>query len=67
MNLTIMRVRAAIGIAFAVVGIVIMGELLVKPVPLNEKLLGIAFSAVLVALGVVRVRTYIAARRSASK
>ena len=67
MNLTIVRVRAAIGVAFAIVGVVIMGELLVKPAPFNQKLLGLAFAVVLVALGIVRVRAYLAARRSADR
>jgi hypothetical protein len=62
-NVAIARIRAVIGVAFAVVGVVIIGELLVKPVPLNQKLMGTAFAAVLVALGIVRVRTYLAARR----
>jgi hypothetical protein len=62
-NPTIVRVRAVIGAAFAVIGLVIGGELLAKPAPLNQKLLGLAFSAVLVALGVVRVRAYWMSRR----
>ena len=56
MNPTIVRVRA-------VIGLVIGAELLAKPAPLNQKLLGLAFSAVMVALGVVRVRTYLALRK----
>lgn len=63
MNPTIVRVRAVIGAAFAVVGLVIGGELLAKPAPFNQKLLGLAFAAVMVALGVVRVRTYWMMRR----
>ena len=65
MTLGIARLRAIIGAAFAVVGVVIMVELLLKPVPLNEKLLGLAFAATLVALGIVRVRMYVKARRPA--
>ena len=62
MNRTIARVRAAIGVAFAVAGLFIMVELLLKPAPFNQKLMGLAFSAVLVALGVVRVRAYLLTR-----
>ena len=58
MNPTIVRVRAVIGAGFAVIGLVIGAELLAKPVPLNQKFLGLAFSAVMIALGIVRVRTY---------
>jgi hypothetical protein len=57
-NPTIVRVRAVIGAGFAVIGLVIGAELIAKPAPLNQKMLGLAFSAVMVALGVVRVRTY---------
>ena len=64
MNLAVLRVRALLGAAFAVVGSIIGIELLAKPVPFNEKLLGLAFAGVLVALGIVRVRTYLSLRRS---
>lgn len=59
MNRTIARVRAAIGVAFMLAGFFIMGELLLKSAPFNEKLMGLAFCAVLVALGIVRVRAYL--------
>ena len=58
MNPTIVRVRAVIGAGFAVIGLVIGGELLAKPAPFNQKFLGLAFCAVMIALGIVRVRTY---------
>jgi hypothetical protein len=39
-------------------GIVIGGQLLLRPGPFNEKMLGLAFAVVLVGLGAVRVRLY---------
>jgi len=62
MNRTIARIRAAIGVAFAIAGLFIMGQLLLKAAPFNQKLMGLAFAAVLVALGVVRVRAYLLTR-----
>jgi hypothetical protein len=67
MNRTIARIRAAIGGAFAIVGLVIMIQLILKPAPPNQKLMGIAFAAVLVALGVVRVRAYLLNRPGAQR
>ena len=56
------RVRALIGAAFALLGAGIGVQLLLRPEPLNQKLLGLGFSVVLIALGIVRVRTYLSVR-----
>ncbi len=58
MTLGIARIRAILGSVFAVLGIVIGGQLLLRPGPFNEKMLGLAFAVVLVGLGAVRVRLY---------
>ena len=58
MTLGIARIRAILGSIFAVLGIVIGGQLLLRPGPFNEKMLGLAFAVVLVGLGAVRVRLY---------
>jgi hypothetical protein len=57
-TLGIARIRAILGSVFAVLGIVIGGQLLLRPGPFNEKMLGLAFAVVLVGLGAVRVRLY---------
>ena len=62
--LAVVRVRAIIGGAFALLGAGIAVQLLLRPEPLKAKLLGLGFSFVLIALGVVRVRTYLALRNS---
>ena len=59
MTLGIARIRAILGSIFAVLGIVIGGQLLLRPGPFNEKMLGLAFAVVLVGLGAVRVRVYL--------
>jgi hypothetical protein len=61
-SLAVARIRAMIGAAFAVLGAGIAVQLLLRPEPLNAKLLGLGFSFVLIALGVVRVRTYLSMR-----
>lgn len=66
MSLGIMRIRAILGVAFAVAGVVIGGELALKPAPLNQKLLGLAFAGVLIALGLVRIRMYLKAKAEAT-
>ena len=63
MSLTVARVRAFLGALFAAAGILIAIQLLVKPVPLNQKAMGLAFAAVLIALGVVRIRMYVVTRQ----
>jgi hypothetical protein len=57
-------VRALIGSAFAVLGIGIAIQLLLRPEPLAQKYMGLGFSLVLIALGVVRVRGYLLMRKT---
>jgi uncharacterized membrane protein len=64
-TLAVARIRAIIGAAFAVLGAGIAVQLLLRPEPLRQKVLGLAFSVVLIGLGVVRVRGYWLMRRSA--
>ena len=59
MTLGIARIRAILGLVFALLGVGIGVEILVRPGP---KLLGLAFAVVLIALGTVRVRTYLKMR-----
>ncbi len=61
--LAVARVRAIIGGAFALLGVGIAVQLLLRSEPFNQKILGLCFSLVLIALGVVRVRTYLAVKR----
>ena len=63
-TLAVARIRAIIGAAFALLGAGIAVQLLLRPEPLKQKLLGLGFALVLIALGVVRVRGYLALRRS---
>lgn len=67
MNMNIIRIRAALGLAFALVGILIAAELAAKPAPLNQKALGLGFAGVLIALGLVRIRMYLKARSEAAR
>jgi hypothetical protein len=64
--LAVARYRAAFGAAFALLGVGIAITLLLRGEPFNQKILGLGFAGVLVLLGVVRVRTYLALRRDAA-
>jgi hypothetical protein len=55
-TLRIVRLRAVIGAIFALLGVGIAVEILLRP---GDKRMGLAFAVVLIALGVVRVRTYL--------
>jgi hypothetical protein len=55
-TLRIARIRAVIGGIFALLGLGIGVEILLRP---GDKRMGLAFAAVLIALGVVRVRMYL--------
>ncbi len=59
------RVRIVMGAVFVVLGAASAVRLLMLPEPLNAKLLGLGFSLVLIALGVVRLRTYLPLRGGA--
>lgn len=59
MTLGIARIRAILGVIFALLGAGIGLQLILRPGALNQKLLGLAFAAVLIGLGVVRVRVYL--------
>jgi hypothetical protein len=59
MTLRVAKIRAVIGIVFALLGLAVGVQLLLRPGPLSSKLIGLAFAAVLIALGVVRVRMYL--------
>ncbi len=63
MTLRVAKIRALLGTVFALLGIAVGVQLLLKPGPFNAKLIGLAFAAVLVALGVVRVRMYLKIKR----
>jgi high-affinity Fe2+/Pb2+ permease len=63
-TLAVARIRAIIGAAFALLGAGIAVQLLLRPEPLQQKLLGLGFALVLIALGVVRVRGYLALRKT---
>jgi hypothetical protein len=58
-SLGIARIRAILGAIFALLGAGIGVELLLRPGALNSKVMGLAFAAVLIGLGVVRVRMYL--------
>jgi len=55
-TLHVAKIRALLGILFGVLGVAIGVRTLLTPGP---KLMGLAFAAVLVALGFVRVRMYL--------
>ena len=59
MTLRVAKIRAFLGIIFALLGIAVGVQLLLRPGTMNAKLLGLAFAALLVGLGVVRVRMYL--------
>jgi hypothetical protein len=61
-SVKVARVRAILGVAFAVLGVLIALQLAVRVAPFNEKIFGFVFAAALVGLGVVRVRQYLAVR-----
>jgi len=53
------KIRAVIGIVFALLGIGIGVQVLLRPEAFSAKLWGLLFSALLVGLGAVRVRMYL--------
>jgi hypothetical protein len=59
MTLGIARIRAILGIVFALLGVGIGAQLLLRPGAMNQKMLGLAFAVVLIGLGTVRVRMYL--------
>jgi hypothetical protein len=63
MTLGIARIRAILGTVFALLGIGIGAQLLLRPGPMNQKMLGLAFAVVLVGLGAVRIRMYLKMKR----
>ncbi len=63
--LDVARLRAIIGVAFVLLGTGIAVRLLLVPDPFGRKILGLGLSLALIALGVVRVRGYLALRRVA--
>ncbi len=56
------RYRMISGIIFSLLGAVIATELVRRPGPPQSKIAGFAFALVAIALGVVRVVQYLAAR-----
>jgi len=58
-------IRAVIGAAFGLLGAGIAVQLFLRPEPFNQKVMGLAFAFVLIALGVLRVRGYLKLRRAA--
>lgn len=61
-SVKVARVRAFLGLAFALLGILIAVQLAVRVAPFSQKIFGFVFAAALVGLGVVRVRQYLAVR-----
>ena len=59
---TRLRYKAIFGIAYVLFGLLAGWRVLYWPAPANAKLMGLAFSAVLVALGVVRIMNFARAR-----
>jgi len=59
MMLRVAKIRAFIGLVFALLGLAVGVRLLLAPGTMNAKLLGLAFSVVLIGLGLVRVRMYL--------
>jgi hypothetical protein len=59
MTLRVAKIRAILGIVFALLGLAVGIQLLLRPGALNAKLLGLAFAGVLIGLGLVRVRMYL--------
>lgn len=59
MTLRVAKIRAILGLVFAVLGVTVAVNLLLHPGPMKEKWLGLAFSVVLIGLGLVRVRMYL--------
>lgn len=58
-TLRVAKIRAVLGIVFALLGLAVGAQLLLRPGAMNQKTLGLAFAAVLIGLGVVRVRMYL--------
>lgn len=63
-SLAIIRIRAIIGALFAAAGVVIGVRVALDPHPFNTKLIGFAFTVVLIGLGGVRVREYYLAQKA---
>ena len=55
--------RALLGAAFALLGLLIALQLAFRIAPLNQKIFGFAFAAVLIGLGAVRIRQYLSVRK----
>jgi hypothetical protein len=58
-TLRVARIRAILGVIFALLGVGVGVQLLLRPVAMNQKMLGLAFAGVLIGLGIVRVRMYL--------
>jgi hypothetical protein len=61
----VLRFRAVFGLGFLLLGLVMLWRVLLTAAPAQNKLVGLAFGLVMIALGVVRVRDYARARRGA--
>lgn len=59
MTLRIAKIRAILGVVFALLGLGVGVQLALRPGAMNQKLLGLAFAAALIGLGAVRVRMYL--------
>jgi hypothetical protein len=62
MTLRVARIRAILGGLFALLGVAIAVQVLVRNAPGN-KLMGLAFAVVLIGLGIVRIRMYLIVAR----
>jgi hypothetical protein len=58
-TLRVAKIRAVLGGIFAILGVAVGVQLLLRPGAMNQKMMGLAFAAVLIGLGVVRVRMYL--------
>ncbi len=56
------RYRMVSGVIFAVLGLVIAGEIATRPGGWQSKIAGLAFAAVAIGLGAIRVVQYLQAR-----
>ncbi len=56
------RYRMISGAIFAAVGVVIAAELVLRPGPVQSKIVGFAFAIAVIALGVARILQYRQAR-----
>lgn len=60
---TVVRYRAAFGVGFIALGLVVLWRIIVQPAPAANKGLGVVLALAMIGLGVARIMTYLKARR----